>query len=1057
MTRNASIPAKLIRPAQHGAFRRTGLFAVLDHAGPVVWVSGPPGAGKTTLVASYIEVRRLRPLWYQVDEGDCDVASFFYYLRLAAMRAAPRRRWRLPLLTPEYLAGVPTFSRSWFEELFAGLPRPAVLVLDNYQELTDGSRLHEVLRLALETLPRSCRAMVISRRDPPLPLARMRATGGMTFVESEALRLSLEETSGIARAKIAKRVPAEQARALHAATEGWAAGVVLMLERPAGEGGASAAPSGATPQALFDYFASEIFDRSDAETRRILVETALMGKMTAGQAEALTGSPRAAEILAGLARRRYVTDCHTDPERTYQYHPLFRSFLLARARDDLPPARRSDLRRVAASVLEQSGAVEDAAEILRQAEDWDGLARLAQTHAPGLLAQGRGGTLEGWLKALPPDRLNGEPWLLYWLGACRLPLDPKSSAESVGRAFEGFQAAGDRAGMLAASSIAIEAIFFDWGDFGRLDRWIATLEAMLRPSSERLPEALHAQAIASMFTALLWRQPHHVEMAGWAERAETCFWASRDAEFRSRFGRTLAQSFLWRGDTAKAGSIMESLLTPMAAGDASPLTRLRAMELEAHVAWLAADTPRCLRAVATGLALAASAGIPLMNTLLLMAKVYGQLAAGDLVGARTSLGQIRVALDETQSVMVAQYHYLASWLAILDGNLPATRAHADAALRLTTQAGALFPIICCRHAIAQILFEQGEREAARMHLEDALRQARAMRSPIMEYLCLLVEVDVAFRERDEAAAFPALGRALALGRERGFLMGGWWRPTLVARLCGRALTAGIEVEYARRLVQVHRLLPDPADPAPEAWPWHVRVYALGRFEVQVDEGPVTLAGRAQRKPLALLKALIAFGGHGVSEAELADVLWPDAEADAAHQAFSVTLHRLRRLLRHEDAVRRRDGRLDLDPQYVWVDVFALERVLDQAGAAVPEARAGLTDAALRLYRGPLLEGEEDEPWILEPRARLRARILRRLSEVARTLEAAGDADRAISCYLRALEVDGSAEDLYRRLMSLYRRLGRRAEALALYQRCRATLAATLGVSPSPETEALLRG
>jgi DNA-binding SARP family transcriptional activator len=135
----------------------------------------------------------------------------------------------------------------------------------------------------------------------------------------------------------------------------------------------------------------------------------------------------------------------------------------------------------------------------------------------------------------------------------------------------------------------------------------------------------------------------------------------------------------------------------------------------------------------------------------------------------------------------------------------------------------------------------------------------------------------------------------------------------------------------------------------------------------------------------------------------------------------------------------------------------LERVLDQAGAAAPEARAGLTDAALRLYRGPLLEGEEDEPWILEPRARLRARILRRLSEVARTLEAAGDADRAISCYLRALEVDGSAEDLYRRLMSLYQRLGRRAEALALYQRCRATLAATLGVSPSPETEALLRG
>jgi DNA-binding SARP family transcriptional activator len=42
-------------------------------------------------------------------------------------------------------------------------------------------------------------------------------------------------------------------------------------------------------------------------------------------------------------------------------------------------------------------------------------------------------------------------------------------------------------------------------------------------------------------------------------------------------------------------------------------------------------------------------------------------------------------------------------------------------------------------------------------------------------------------------------------------------------------------------------------------------------------------------------------------------------------------------------------------------------------------------------------------------------------------------------------------------VSLYQRLGRRAEALVLYQRCRATLAATLGMSPSPEIEAVLKG
>ncbi|MFL5365782.1 MAG: hypothetical protein ACJ781_09945, partial [Myxococcales bacterium] len=147
------------------------MFSLLDRAGPVAWVSGPPGMGKTTLVASYVEARRLKPIWYQVDAGDGDVAALFYYLRRAALRAAPRKHWRLPLLTPEYLDGLATFARRWFEELFGGLPRPLVLVFDNYQEAPEHSRLHEVLREAFDVLRGDDRAIVMSRSDPPPALA----------------------------------------------------------------------------------------------------------------------------------------------------------------------------------------------------------------------------------------------------------------------------------------------------------------------------------------------------------------------------------------------------------------------------------------------------------------------------------------------------------------------------------------------------------------------------------------------------------------------------------------------------------------------------------------------------------------------------------------------------------------------------------------------------------------------------------------------------------------------------------------------------------------------
>jgi LuxR family maltose regulon positive regulatory protein len=69
--------AKTTPPVVHGIVPRPRLFRQLDRGRscPLTWVSGPPGSGKTSLVASYIETRRLFCLWYQVDSGDKDLAS----------------------------------------------------------------------------------------------------------------------------------------------------------------------------------------------------------------------------------------------------------------------------------------------------------------------------------------------------------------------------------------------------------------------------------------------------------------------------------------------------------------------------------------------------------------------------------------------------------------------------------------------------------------------------------------------------------------------------------------------------------------------------------------------------------------------------------------------------------------------------------------------------------------------------------------------------------------------------------------------------------------------
>src|SRR5262245_15713145 len=158
--------AKITRPRLGRLLPRPRLFRLLDGHRPLAWVWGPPGAGKTALVASWTETRRARTLWYQCDAGDVSVAAFLDYLA----RAAGRTRRGAPTAEPAAEA-----VRDWLRALFERLRAPFVVVLDDYQEIPADSPVHEAVRVVVDELPPGARVLVTSRAQPPPLLARLRA------------------------------------------------------------------------------------------------------------------------------------------------------------------------------------------------------------------------------------------------------------------------------------------------------------------------------------------------------------------------------------------------------------------------------------------------------------------------------------------------------------------------------------------------------------------------------------------------------------------------------------------------------------------------------------------------------------------------------------------------------------------------------------------------------------------------------------------------------------------------------------------------------------------
>jgi len=1089
MTARELTIAKITRPRAEGILPRKRLFRLLDEGRvcPVVWVSGPPGSGKTSLVASYLDARKVPCLWYQIDEGDADLATFFYYLGMAGKKAAPRKRKPLPFLKSEYLAGLPAFTRRYFEDLFSRLtPAPSsrgksgnggfAVVFDNYQNVPLHSGFHDMIVHGLEAVPEGVNVFILSRNEPPPQLARLTANDKIHFLGWEEIRFTLEETREVFRASGQKKETNDILPELHEKTEGWAAGLVLILlglrVRKSYDRPLKRFPT----KQVFDYFASEIFEKTEKETRDFLVITAFFPRMTVPMAEKLTRLRTSRQILSALSGDHYFTETYSQDNPVYQYHPLFREFLLAKGETYLNPVEVPLIRQKAAVLLEEAGRMEDAAALFRDAGDWSGLTRLITNQAKSLIGQGRNRTVEDWIKSIPEDIRNRNPWLLYWLGFCRQPFDPAESRRFFEEAFRLFEEQGDGTGTLLAWSGAVDAIVFEWNDFTLLDRWIEWLDRSGQPNGSFPSSEVEARVASSMAVALLYRHPDRPDIRKWMERSLSASREAGDLNLRLQACLNAVNYCAWTGDLASCSMMADEIRQMAQSPTASPLLVLTWKWIEALNANRTAGASEvALKSISEGLEIARKNGVHVWDHVFYSQAVYASLNKGDMALAGEHLKSMEALLDRTRRHSLCQFHYLSAWHDLLVGDIFRASISAETALKIADETGMVFTRSQCSLLMAQVLYEKGEYRKAAGQLSLAKDLVRRSGSPMLEYLCLIKEAQFAL---DRAAGEPeaqrgdlerhgveALRRSMRLGKEHGYVnLFPWWQPSAVARLCVKALAAGIETDYVRGLIRSHGLVPDHPPFDIEGWPWPLKIYTLGKFELIREDRPFQFSKKVQKKPLQILKALIAQGNRSIKMEQLADLLWPDADGDLAIIAFKTTLSRLRQLIGNEKAIEVLEGRVVLDPRICWVDAWAFEKMFGELEPLLDgdlaedqvEGTLKLAEKALAVYKGPFLPAEEEESWGASYGERLRGKFLRFILRLGDLLQGMGQEEKAVECYQKAFDADGLAEEICQRLMVGLQKLGRRSEAIAAYRRCRSTLASSLGIDPSPRTETIYR-
>jgi LuxR family maltose regulon positive regulatory protein len=700
-----------------------------------------------------------------------------------------------------------------------------------------------------------------------------------------------------------------------------------------------------------------------------------------------------------------------------------------------------------ATTLEATGDLDAAMDLWIAAQNWDQATRLILREANGLLNSGRRQTLVRWIQGIRGSLHTDDPWLAYWLGRAQLQIAPSEGIKTLEHALELFRQSDDRQDRMECLTALLGGAFLGFHALDAMDPWIDELLVLIDVSPEFISENAELRIWGVLCMALFHVRPWHPLTVPAYRRVEDLLPSCADSNLVLVAAmHALVVSGL-SGDFAQGDRIVSATESLAARDTASPS---EAAWWFAQVGWLRfveARYDEALDYLEKGSLIAESNGLRMVMRQIILWRFTVEWRVIGWSAASARLAEVEIMPRSSQPMIEATLQSFKARRAHHRGELAeaanlASLSHQAAMLTRSRLEEVVFGL-----SNADVLLEAGRIADA----EPLITHARGLIERAYVYECFhaaasILQARCCLMRSDHAGARVRLREALAYARSgngRYYLRFCDYAMPPLFRL---ALDEGIEVNLVQSIIRMFRL--KPPKNASDSWPWQVRIITMGRFKVQIKGEDLEFSRKLPRKTLLLLKAIVAFGGRDVSEQALCDALWGDEEGDAARNALSITVLRLRKLLGSNESVLQQGGRISLNAQMCWVDVWVFEARLADTGFD--------SQNVLALYGGTFLPEDEGESWSVASRERLRGKFIDALSRYGTALEAEGDLLGAVRCYMRGIDADPIVESFHQGLMRCYERLGKRTEALSVYRRLKHTLSVVLGVPPSDAAQRLFQ-